>query len=271
VHDFVFRTIESVLAHPEAVAETPREAPARAWALTSRPLDLPGAPARGAHVLYRQLHAQQEHGTQPSIAEPAASNDQAGLDLGSALAQLGGIYVLAEVPGGLIIVDMHAAHERITYEAMKAEYAGDRLSAQSLLMPFDLKLSEREADAAETGRTALAQLGFEIDRRGPDEIRVTAVPMLLADVDVELLVRDVISDLVEQGNSTRVDSAADALLADMACHSSVRANRRLTLAEMDALLRQMEQTPRIDQCNHGRPTWTRITLQELDRLFLRGR
>jgi DNA mismatch repair protein MutL len=138
-------------------------------------------------------------------------------------------------------------------------------------MPFDLKLSEREADAAETGRTALAQLGFEIDRRGPDEIRVTAVPMLLADVDVELLVRDVISDLVEQGNSTRVDSAADALLADMACHSSVRANRRLTLAEMDALLRQMEQTPRIDQCNHGRPTWTRITLQELDRLFLRGR
>jgi DNA mismatch repair protein MutL len=154
---------------------------------------------------------------------------------------------------------------------MKLEYAGARLQPQSLLVPVDLKVSEREADAAESCHDDLVRLGFEIDRRGLDELRINAVPQLLSDVDIRTLTRDVVADLAEQGGSTRVDAAADALLADMACHTSVRANRRLSLAEMNALLRQMEQTPRIDQCNHGRPTWTRITMQELDRLFLRGR
>jgi DNA mismatch repair protein MutL len=179
--------------------------------------------------------------------------------------------VLAEVAEGLIIVDMHAAHERITYEAMKLEFSEQRLTAQSLLVPLDLRLSEREADAMEASQQTLLELGFDCHRRSVDEVRITAVPQLLADVDVESLARDVICDLAEEGGSMRVAAAADELLADMACHSSVRANRRLTLAEMNALLRQMEQTPRIDQCNHGRPTWTRITLQELDRMFLRGR
>jgi DNA mismatch repair protein MutL len=171
----------------------------------------------------------------------------------------------------LIIVDMHAAHERITYEAMKADLSADRLRSQSLLVPVDFKVSEREADAVEASQAQLNSLGFEIARRSLDEVRVTAVPQLLADVPIEGLARDVIADIVELGSSSRVDAEADTLLADMACHSAVRANRSLATAEMNALLRQMEQTPRIDQCNHGRPTWTRITIAELDRLFLRGR
>ena len=130
---------------------------------------------------------------------------------------------------------------------------------------------EREADTVETCRDELSGLGFAIERRGINEVRVSAAPRLLADVEIERLARDVIADLAETGSSARVANEADALLADMACHTAIRANRKLTLQEMDALLRKMEQTPRIDQCNHGRPTWTRITIAELDRLFLRGR
>ena len=138
-------------------------------------------------------------------------------------------------------------------------------------MPVDIAVAESEADAAEANLSRLDALGFEISRRGVATLRISAVPRLLADVPIEPLARDVVADLAEHGSSVRVDAVADALLAEMACHSAVRANRRLTLEEMNALLRQMEQTPRIDQCNHGRPTWTRITLGELDRLFLRGR
>jgi DNA mismatch repair protein MutL len=229
--------------------------------------------------LYQRLHAPSapdamaaRAATLPTgVAEPAGHAIAAGRDLGVALAQLAGIYVLAEADDGLIIVDMHAAHERITYEAMKAEFGADRLKTQSLLVPMDLRVSEREADAAESAETELATLGFEITRRSIDELKVTAVPQLLSDVASEALLRDVLADLAGQGSSGRVEEATDALLASMACHSALRANRRLRLEEMNALLRQMEQTPRIDQCNHGRPTWTRITLAELDRLFLRGR
>ena len=270
VHDFVFRTIESVLAHPDAAAGTALEAPVRAAPVSGGRLDLP-LPVHGAYALSAALHAEGTVASPSQVAEDRPAQEPGVLDLGSALAQLRGIYVLAEVADGLVIVDMHAAHERITYEAMKTEFKGDRLAAQNLLVPIDLKLSEREADAADQHRDALIRHGFEVDRRGPDELRIVAVPRLLADADVEALARDVISDLLDNSDSARVDAAADALLADMACHSSIRANRRLTLDEMNALLRQMEQTPRIDQCNHGRPTWTRISVQELDRLFLRGR
>ena len=319
VHDFVFRTIESVLAHPEARADGVREAPTTAARLVepgagagqaagagraagagqtagwmpgagSRPgadsLSAPG-PGRGAHAprrfsqgtagllpLYQRLHAPSDAAA--AAPAPAAGGDAGpepatGLYLGEALAQLGGIYVLAEVEQGLIVVDMHAAHERITYEAMKAEFAAERLRAQDLLVPVDLAVAEREADAVEAGAEEMRQLGFELARRGIGGVRVSAVPRLLADTDIESLVRDVIADFAAHGSSTRVEATADALLAEMACHSAVRANRRLRLDEMSALLREMERTPRIDQCNHGRPTWTRVTLGELDRLFLRGR
>jgi DNA mismatch repair protein MutL len=277
VHDFVFRTIESVLAHPDARDGRSRPAPAElvsAVAASTGPRPADGLPLRHSSQppvpLYQRLHAQAAM-PMHAVAEPRGIETPGALDLGTALAQLGGIYVLAEVAEGLVIVDMHAAHERITYEAMKREFAAKRLEAEALLVPIDLRLAEREADAAEVFADAMAQLGFSAERRGPGEVRLLAVPRLLADADVEALAREVLADLVRQGSTTKVSAAADALLAEMACHSAVRANRRLRLEEMNALLRQMEQTPRIDQCNHGRPTWTRITLEELDRLFLRGR
>jgi DNA mismatch repair protein MutL len=278
VHDFVFRTIESVLAHPEASNRERRVAPADPGQLRSLPESgthlRAGAVSPSLLPLYQRLHQPARRPEAPpveSVRDASARDDDAGPHFGVALAQLAGIYVLAEIDDGLIIVDMHAAHERITYEAMKRELRGDRLTAEPLLVPVDIRVSEREADTVETCREQLFGLGFELSRRGPGEVRIASVPRLLADVSTEDLVRDVIGDLSAEGASTRVDAMADALLADMACHSAVRANRRLTLEEMDALLREMEQTPRIDQCNHGRPTWTRITLKELDRLFLRGR
>jgi len=275
VHDFIFRTIESVLEYPEAEMGAKRRSPTDARRLTPTSGLSGGAPlsasGQSAWPLYQQLH---QHGGSPTVSVADATTTAVateGNDFGVALAQLAGIYVLSEIDEGLIVVDMHAAHERIAYEGMKAQFGVDRLETQSLLVPVDLRLAEREADAVEAHQEKLTALGFEILRRSVDEVRVSAVPQLLADVSIEALARDVIADLVENGSSSRVDAEADAVLADMACHSAVRANRRLTLEEMNALLRQMEQTPRIDQCNHGRPTWTRITLSELDRLFLRGR
>jgi DNA mismatch repair protein MutL len=277
VHDFVFRTIEAVLAHPASNADGVREAPTSAASLGPRSpgggnmRPVASSSAAGLLPLYQRLHAPSDASVNPVGEVRPRDIPGAGPELGVALAQLGGIYVLAEVEQGLIIVDMHAAHERITYEAMKQEFDADRLLAQSLLVPLDLRVAESEADAAETFGDALSALGFDLSRRGVGELRISAVPRLLADADMEALVRDVLADLVQEGATLRVEAQADALLADMACHSSVRANRRLSLDEMNALLRQMEQTPRIDQCNHGRPTWTRISLQELDRMFLRGR
>ncbi len=266
-----------MLAHPQSQPGESRPAPAvlpaaELWQGTPRQArELPfGQSSRSLLPLYQRLHAQSSLPA-GGVAEPRGDAAGDSLDLGTALAQLGGIYVLAEIAEGLVIVDMHAAHERITYEAMKVEFAADRLVAEPLLIPIDLRLAERETDAVEQYSGALTQLGFGVERRGIGEIRVLAVPRLLADADIEMLVREVVADLANQGSSTMVEAAADSLLADMACHSAVRANRRLGLEEMNALLRQMERTPRIDQCNHGRPTWTRVTLGELDRLFLRGR
>lgn len=190
--------------------------------------------------------------------------------LGFALAQLAGIYVLAENRDGLIIIDMHAAHERIHYEELKRSFAEDRLRPQPLLVPVDVRLGPREADLAEAHAGDLERLGLSVVRRGPERVQVQAIPQLLTGADAAGLLRDVLSDLAEGGGVERIEAHIDELLATLACHSAVHANRRLTIAEMNALLRQMEHTERIDQCNHGRPTWTRITLAELDKLFLRG-
>jgi len=190
--------------------------------------------------------------------------------LGFAIAQLFGTFVLAEHPDGLIMVDMHAAHERITYERLKAAQDRQGIRSQPLLVPMNLAVSEREADAVENFEEALAALGFEIRRGGPQAILVRGIPSLLEGVDVRALVLDVLADLIEHGRSDRVEAQRNELLSTMACHGSVRANRRLTLPEMNALLRDMEATERSGQCNHGRPTWVRVTRHELDRLFLRG-
>ena len=190
--------------------------------------------------------------------------------MGFAIAQLAGVYVLAENRDGLIVVDMHAAHERITYEKLKKSFADRSIVRQPLLVPVTLSVAENEADRVEQASQELESLGLSVDRVGPARLVVREVPALLKDSDVESLLRDLLSDIGEAGSSSRFEDASDEFLATMACHHSVRANRRLSLAEMNALLREMEITERADQCNHGRPTWTAISIAELDRLFLRG-
>jgi len=191
--------------------------------------------------------------------------------LGYAIAQLHGIYVLAQGSAGMVVVDMHAAHERITYERMKRALAEQDLKSQPLLVPLSLAVSQKEAALAETHGEELQQLGLQIERIGPETLAVRQVPALLRGADTEQLVRDVLSDLIEHGQSDRVEAVTHELLGTMACHGSVRANRQLTIPEMNSLLRDMEATERSGQCNHGRPTWTLVTLAELDKLFLRGR
>ena len=191
--------------------------------------------------------------------------------LGFAVAQLAGIYILAENSEGLVVVDMHAAHERIVYEKLKRGYDDRDLVRQPLLVPETISVSESEANLVEQSGHIFEKLGLVVDRSGPTSLTIREVPALLRNADTESLLRDILSDVSESGSSNRIDDVSDDYLATMACHHSVRANRLLTLAEMDALLREMERTERADQCNHGRPTWTTITLPELDRLFLRGR
>jgi DNA mismatch repair protein MutL len=191
--------------------------------------------------------------------------------LGFALAQLQGIYILAENRHGLVLVDMHAAHERITYEHMKCAWDADGLRAQPLLLPVTVRVSEQEADLAADHSGEFARLGFVLDRLGPDSLAVREIPALLRNADVEALVRDVLADIRTHGGSTRIREQMNEILGTMACHGSVRANRQLSIAEMNALLRDMERTERSGQCNHGRPTWVQLSIDELDRLFLRGR
>ena len=191
--------------------------------------------------------------------------------LGFAIAQLKGVYILAENSEGLILVDMHAAHERITYERMKKAWHGEGLASQPLLLPQGMSVSESEADLAEEHFSLFEQLGIGLQRSGPEGLLIRRSPVLLNRAEIEPLVRDVLADIREMGRSERVDNRIDEILGNMACHGSVRANRRLSLEEMNALLRDMEETERSGQCNHGRPTWTKMNMQELDRLFLRGR
>ena len=191
--------------------------------------------------------------------------------MGFAIAQLKGIYILAENTQGLIIVDMHAAHERIIYERMKTAFDDQGLVSQPLLVPESLAVSQREADMAEQSGEVFAQLGFLVERAANESIIVRQIPAILRGSEVEALLRDVISDLIEHGTSERIRHHINEILSTMACHGSVRANRKLTVPEMNGLLRDMEATERSGQCNHGRPTWSQLTLDELDKLFLRGR
>jgi DNA mismatch repair protein MutL len=191
--------------------------------------------------------------------------------LGYALAQLKGIYILAENAHGLVLVDMHAAHERIMYERLKIAMASEGLSGQPLLVPESLAVSQREADCAEEHIATFQQLGFELQRLGPETLAIRQIPALLKQAEANRLVQDVLADLMEYGTSDRVQAHMNELLGTMACHGAIRANRRLAIPEMNGLLRDMENTERSGQCNHGRPTWTQLGLDDLDKLFLRGR
>lgn len=241
-----------------------------------QPLGLQVADAPAAYAALYAAPAGAERGAAlpPMPTEnglPVTRADAGVPPLGYAIAQLHGIYILAENAEGLIVVDMHAAHERIGYERLKNAHDGIGLQSQPLLVPITLAVGEREADTAESEADTLAALGFEVTRAGPGSLHVRSIPALLAHAEPEGLLRDVLTDLREHGQSRRVASARDELLSTMACHGAVRANRRLTVPEMNALLRDMEITERSGQCNHGRPTWARFSLAEIDRWFLRGR
>ncbi|PLW68391.1 DNA mismatch repair endonuclease MutL [Pseudohalioglobus lutimaris] len=210
---------------------------------------------------YGQLH--------PAL--PAQGADEDVPPLGYALAQLKGVYILAENAAGLVLVDMHAAHERITYEGLKAARDDQGIRSQPLLVPQPVAVSQREVQVAGEHAALFQRLGMTVDATGEESLVIREIPVLLRDSNVEQLLRDVLADLIEFGSSERIEAHMDEILSTMACHGSVRANRRLTVPEMNALLRDMEETERSGQCNHGRPTWTQLGLDELDKLFLRGR
>jgi DNA mismatch repair protein MutL len=221
---------------------------------------------------YASLYVHASDAIAARVDAPLPETDDASLPpLGHAIAQLHGIYILAETRDGLIVVDMHAAHERIGYEKLKAAHDGVGVRVQPLLVPQMVAVSEREAETAERESAILTELGFEVSRAGVQSLALRGVPALLADGNVEALLRDVLADLREHGGSRRIAEARDELLSTMACHAAVRAHRRLGIAEMNALLREMEATLRSGQCNHGRPTWAHFSLAEIDKWFLRGR
>tara|TARA_R110002110_G_scaffold405241_1_gene624211 strand:- start:42744 stop:44591 length:1848 start_codon:yes stop_codon:yes gene_type:complete len=204
----------------------------------------------------------------PPLPEQHAEEDIP--PLGYALAQLKGIYILSENAHGLVVVDMHAAHERITYERLKRARVEDGIRSQPLLVPQSVAVSQREVQVAQEHSILFERLGLEVDVAGEEALVIRQIPVTLRDSNVEQLLRDVLADLIEFGSSERIEAHMDEILSTMACHASVRANRRLTIPEMNALLRDMEETERSGQCNHGRPTWTQLALDELDKLFLRG-
>ena len=283
IHDFLFSSLHKALArlapsdrmnelntaaldsaHNEAVAENRGED------------NLPDQNNLSLNQLPDVFHAY--HGSKnyriggnQSVSVPSTGEkDESIPPLGYAIAQLHGIFILAENKQGLIVVDMHAAHERITYERLKIAFRSEGLKMQPLLVPLSLVISKPEADCAEEKAELLADLGIELQRISDEGIVVRQIPSLLKDSNIEQMIRDVLSDFLEYGVSDRIQSHQNDLLSKMACYGSVRANRQLSLPEMNALLRDMESTERSGQCNHGRPTWIFQSLDELDKLFLRG-
>jgi DNA mismatch repair protein MutL len=280
IHGFVSGTLQKALAQDrpqdhlqsnEVQGLLPEEAiPVQSTmglAPTSKPFNYaPQSSGFQGHSVNTPMHAYQslygDGGSEESTTIPP---------LGFAIAQLKGIFILAENEQGMIVVDMHAAHERITYEQMKTDFDKEGLISQPLLVPESLSVSQREADAVEQNPDVFVRLGFTVERAAAESVVVREIPALLRGTQVEALLRDVISDVLEHGTSERIRQQINEILSTMACHGSVRANRKLTIPEMNALLRDMEATERSGQCNHGRPTYFQLSLDELDKLFLRGR
>ena len=222
---------------------------------------------------YAALYPEEGPVEHKSIETPvtiANTNPTTNHPLGYAIAHIHNTYILAETAKGIILVDTHAAHERVTYERLKQQYQNGTVPCQPLLLPIKMSVTSAEAALAEQEYEFFMSLGFELNRSGPETITLRATPALLRNIDKEKLVRDVLADILVHGLSHRIQDKTNQLLASIACHGSVRAHRRLTIDEMNALLRDMEQTERIGQCNHGRPTWVELSSNELDKFFLRG-
>lgn len=288
VHQFVFHVLERALgrsasvtlAAPALAGELPTLAsPASVSSMPNSPpgqhaqparLSTGGLPLRAAETgaYYGMVAEALADSPQPAMA---GTESALGPALGYALGQVGGNFVLAENEKGLVVVDMHAAHERILYEGLKAALAENRLAAQALLIPVVFQASALEMATAAEQADALARMAFDITAASPTHLALRAVPAMLAKADGERLAREVLKDIREFGASQALAARRDELLASMACHGAVRANRKLSLPEMNALLRDMERTLRADQCNHGRPTWFQLTLADLDRMFMRGK
>ena len=277
VHDFVRVTMKRAIAGLTP-ADTPNLAEHQRALINENPHAAGGAPP--LHIPRPQslsatnfYHRISDRPPPPYTATPAPD---AGADagapppLGYALCQIHGVYIVAQNDKGMVLVDMHAAHERITYERLKQAHKGQGIREQPLLVPVPVEVGEHEADLCERHADELKRAGLGVDRTGPATLTVRRIPSLLDGADAAQLLRDVLSDLAEHGASQRIERDLDAVLSTMACHGSVRANRMLSLDEMNALLRDMEKTERSGQCNHGRPTWAQLGMEQLDKLFKRG-
>jgi len=281
VHQAVRRAVESALAIPRTNSVMVQDsAPTndiatsawRAPAWQQAPMALQGKNVEDLGQLWQKSATLSTALSDPETSFDAALQDTSeSWPLGKALAQLQGIYILAENKQGLVLVDMHAAHERIVYEQLKLQIDAHQLTSQPLLIPATFPATEQEIATAQASEQVLMDLGIEVSLLTAKTLAVRAVPTTLSKGDPVALARSVLAELQQHDASTVLQRAHNELLATMACHGAVRANRKLTVEEMNALLRQMEITPRSDQCNHGRPTWRQISLRELDALFMRGR
>ena len=285
VHNFLFKTVERVLRETYAGAASVAMPPTDANSMMPTAAAASMWPARGPNQASLGLRVSEsappayfnQHFYRPTASplhEPQAQELAPQPDtppLGFALAQLHGIYILSQAPDGLILVDMHAAHERTTYEKMKTALDAGGVASQPLLVPMTISVAPAEAEVLDEHASALNRLGLDVVRSGPASVQIRAVPAFLAAKDLDELLRRISADLSADGTTRGVEEALNEVLGTMACHGAVRAHRNLAVPEMNALLREMERTVRSDQCNHGRPTWTYVSLADLDRMFLRGR
>lgn len=274
IHQFVARTLSRVLAQSKAGTTPPVAVHHASEPIPPSYFDrmsaAPGVQARmafGSNDSSPRFYEKLFEGNAPEIPSAPADQDQ---PLGYAIGQLRGVYVLAQNTSGIVIVDMHAAHERIVYEQLKVALDQQAIPTQSLLIPANILATPLELSIAEENAALLKDLGFEVTAGGPTSLVIRSIPVALSDADPAELARAVLKEVAEFGATEVLRTHRDRLLATMACHAAVRANRMLTLPEMNALLRDMERTERSGQCNHGRPTWTQISMAELDRLFMRG-